>query len=109
MIGQSPRQKEWQFLYGNTAWLYLRQKRKIQEYWLTLWLKTTFSPRLYFIRSCQNQKSRHCPRTQLVQFKAPTKLSPNCGRWGTIPMLREQMRRLFSATVAFQYDGKTAE
>lgn len=35
-------------------------------------------------------------------------LVPTGGRWGTIPMLREQMRRLFSATVAFQYDGKTA-
>lgn len=45
----------------------------------------------------------------LSSFMHQLDLVPTGGRWGTIPMLREQMRRLFSATVAFQYDGKTAE
>src|SRR5260364_199707 len=45
----------------------------------------------------------------LSSFMHQLDLVPTGGRWGTIPMLREQMRRLFSATVAFQYDGKTEE
>lgn len=36
-------------------------------------------------------------------------LIPTGGRWGNINTLKEQMKRLFSATVSFQYDGKTEE
>lgn len=45
----------------------------------------------------------------LSEFMRQLDLAPTGGRWGTIPMLRNQMKRLFSATVAFQYDGKTTD
>ncbi len=45
----------------------------------------------------------------LSDFMRQLDLTPTGGRWGTIPMLREQMKRLFSATVSFQCDTKTAE
>ena len=45
----------------------------------------------------------------LSEFMRQLELAPTGGRWGTIPMLKEQMKRLFSATVAFQYDGAEAE
>jgi hypothetical protein len=45
----------------------------------------------------------------LSEFMNRLGLVPTGGRWGTIPMLREQMRRLFSATISFQYDKQEAE
>src|SRR6185312_6241277 len=45
----------------------------------------------------------------LAGFMHQLDLLPTGGRWGTIPMLKEQMKRLFSSTVSFQYDGKVAE
>jgi hypothetical protein len=45
----------------------------------------------------------------LSEFMRQLELAPTGGRWGTIPMLKEQMKRLFSATVAFQYDSAEAE
>lgn len=40
----------------------------------------------------------------LSEFMRQLGLMPTGGRWGTIPMLKEQMNRLFSATVSFQYN-----
>ena len=45
----------------------------------------------------------------LSEFMRQLNLDPTGGRWGTIPMLKEQMKRLFSATVSFQYNGQSAE
>lgn len=45
----------------------------------------------------------------LSSFIHQLDLAPTGGRWGTIPMLKEQMKRLFSATVSFQYDNSPAE
>lgn len=45
----------------------------------------------------------------LSDFMRQLDLRPTGGRWGTIPMLREQMKRLFSATVSFQYEGEPGE
>lgn len=45
----------------------------------------------------------------LSQFMQRLDLTPTGGRWGTIPMLKEQMKRLFSSTVSFQCDSKAAE
>ena len=36
-------------------------------------------------------------------------LHPTGGRWGSIPLLKEQMKRLFSATVSFQYNDEEVE
>ncbi len=41
----------------------------------------------------------------LSEFMQKIGLIPSGGRWGTIPMLKEQMKRLFSASISFQYDG----
>ena len=45
----------------------------------------------------------------LSQFMERLDLQPTGGRWGTIPMLKEQMKRLFSATISFHYQNKVAE
>lgn len=45
----------------------------------------------------------------LSEFMRQLGLTPTGGRWGTIPMLREQMKRLFSSTISFQYEGDSAE
>jgi hypothetical protein len=45
----------------------------------------------------------------LSEFMRQLGLTPTGGRWGTIPMLREQMKRLFSSTISFQYENDTAE
>lgn len=45
----------------------------------------------------------------LSEFMRQLGLEPTGGRWGTIPMVREQSKRLFSATISFQYEGKDAE
>jgi hypothetical protein len=45
----------------------------------------------------------------LSDFMRQLDLTPTGGRWGTIPMLREQMKRLFSATVSFQQSGEQVE
>lgn len=41
----------------------------------------------------------------LSEFMRSINLIPSGGRWGTIPMLKEQMKRLFSSSISFQYDG----
>lgn len=45
----------------------------------------------------------------LSEFMEHLGLTPTGGRWGTIPMLRDQMKRLFSATVSFQYENASVE
>lgn len=45
----------------------------------------------------------------LSEFMRQLNLVPTGGRWGTIPALREQMKRLFSATMSFQYDTEEVE
>lgn len=45
----------------------------------------------------------------LAEFMRQLNLIPSGGRWGTIPALKEQMKRLFSSTISFQYDGKEAD
>jgi hypothetical protein len=45
----------------------------------------------------------------LSEFMRQLGLTPTGGRWGTIPMLREQMKRLFSSTISFQYEGDSVE
>jgi hypothetical protein len=45
----------------------------------------------------------------LSEFMGQLGLTPTGGRWGTIPMLREQIKRLFASTVSFQYSGRSAE
>ena len=42
----------------------------------------------------------------LSEFMRKLDLVPTGGRWGTIPMLKEQMKRLFSTTVSLQYNTK---
>jgi hypothetical protein len=44
----------------------------------------------------------------LSEFMRQLGLTPTGGRWGTIPMLREQMKRLFSSTISFQYEGNSS-
>lgn len=45
----------------------------------------------------------------LSQFMEKLNLQPTGGRWGSIPMLKEQMKRLFSATISFHYQNQVAE
>lgn len=45
----------------------------------------------------------------LSEFMRQLNLTPTGGRWGTIPVLKEQMKRLFSSTISFQYDAGKAE
>ena len=45
----------------------------------------------------------------LSEFMKQLDLSPTGGRWGTIPMLKDQMKRLFSSTISFQYEGQTID
>lgn len=45
----------------------------------------------------------------LSEFMRQLDLTPTGGRWGTIPALREQMKRLFSSTVSFQYESDKVE
>ena len=45
----------------------------------------------------------------LSEFMRQLDLTPTGGRWGTIPALREQMKRLFSSTISFHYDDESAE
>lgn len=45
----------------------------------------------------------------LSQFMDHLGLQATGGRWGTIPMLKEQMKRLFSATVSFNYEKDNTE
>lgn len=45
----------------------------------------------------------------LSEFMKQLDLSPTGGRWGTIPMLKDQMKRLFSSTISFQYAGQTVD
>ncbi len=40
----------------------------------------------------------------LSEFMSQLDLQATGGRWGTIPMLKEQMRRLFTSTVSFQME-----
>jgi len=47
--------------------------------------------------------------SSLADFMRQLDLKPTGGRWGTIPMLRDQMRRLFSASVFFQQKNEYAE
>jgi hypothetical protein len=42
----------------------------------------------------------------LSGFMAQLGLLPRGGRWGPIGRLRDQMRRLFAATIAFTFDGR---
>lgn len=42
----------------------------------------------------------------LSSFMRELNLVPSGGRWGTITRLREQMQRLFSATISCTYEGK---
>lgn len=64
--------------------------------WLTTEAVRTKSPEL------------HLGET-LSGFMAQLGLLPRGGRWGTIGRLRDQMRRLFSATIAFTVDGREDE
>lgn len=45
----------------------------------------------------------------LSEFMRQLNLLPTGGRWGSILMLKEQMKRLFSSTISFQYNGQSAE
>jgi len=45
----------------------------------------------------------------LSQFMKRLDLQPTGGRWGTIPMLKDQMKRLFSATASFHYHNQITE
>ncbi len=45
----------------------------------------------------------------LSQFMERLDLQSTGGRWGSIPMLKAQMKRLFSATVSFHYQNQLAE
>lgn len=45
----------------------------------------------------------------LSEFMRQLDLTPTGGRWGTIPALREQMKRLFSSTISFHYDDGNAK
>lgn len=45
----------------------------------------------------------------LTEFMSHLKLTPTGGSSGTISMLKEQMKRLFSATISFQYEDKKVE
>ncbi len=45
----------------------------------------------------------------LSEFMEQLGLTPTGGRWGSIPLLKEQMKRLFSATVSFQYENDQAQ
>lgn len=47
--------------------------------------------------------------TSLSKFMFELGLVPTGGRWGSITRLREQMKRLFSASVSFHYSGDIAE
>ncbi len=42
--------------------------------------------------------------SNLSEFMRRLKLTPTGGRWGTITALKTQMKRLFSATISFQYN-----
>jgi hypothetical protein len=42
----------------------------------------------------------------LSSFMGELGLVPTGGRWGTVPRLRDQMRRLFAATVSWTYDAQ---
>ncbi len=41
----------------------------------------------------------------LSDFMRRLDLTPTGGKWGSIPMLKNQVNRLFSSTVSFQYNG----
>lgn len=43
--------------------------------------------------------------SSLSQFMSDIDLVPSGGRWGTIPRLRDQMRRLFSASISCVYEN----
>ena len=45
----------------------------------------------------------------LSSFMAQLGLTPTGGRWGTIPRLRDQMQRLFSAAISTRWTGKTRD
>lgn len=45
----------------------------------------------------------------LSEFMGQIGLAPTGGRWGTIPMLKDQMKRLFSSTVSFHYGDNTVD
>jgi len=45
----------------------------------------------------------------LSEFMRQLDLTPTGGRWGTIPLLKDQMKRLFSATVSFQYNDQSID
>ena len=54
-------------------------------------------------------KSRHLELGRsLSSFMVQLGLSPTGGRWGTIPRLRDQMRRLFSAAISTRWSRETA-
>ena len=65
-------------------------------------------PRLLLIWVCTEAVKTKSPVLELgptlSSFMAELGLIPSGGNWGTIHRLREQMRRLFSATVAYTYD-----
>ena len=41
----------------------------------------------------------------LSEFMAELEMIPSGGRWGSITRLKDQMKRLFSASISFTYDG----
>lgn len=70
-------------------------------------------PRLLMAFLCseavKNRSQEILLGNSLTEFMDHLKLIPTGGRWGTIPMLKEQMKRLFSATISFQYEDKKVE
>lgn len=52
----------------------------------------------------QKKSSEIILGSSLSQFMAQLGILPTGGRWGTIPRLRDQMKRLFSATVSCLYE-----
>ena len=65
--------------------------------------------RLLLVWACTEAVKTRCPVLELgpslSSFMARLGLIPSGGAWGTIHRLREQMKRLFSATIAYTYDA----
>jgi hypothetical protein len=67
-------------------------------------------PRLLMAWITTEAVKTHCAELalgdSLSAFMTQLGLAPTGGRWGTVPRLRDHMRRLFSATVSWTYDAK---
>jgi hypothetical protein len=66
-------------------------------------------PRLLLSWITTEAVRRHSSELELGEtlsaFMGELGLTPTGGRWGTVPRLRDQMRRLFAATVSWSYDA----